>query len=302
MPIPLAPLIAAGGAIIGQGLNAASTGANNRKSRKWNEKMYAMQRQDSLSDWAMQNQYNHPSSQMARLREAGLNPNLVYGNGATAEGGQVRGTEVQSWRPEAAQFDLGAAAGSGLAAYYDTQVKQAQIDNLRVQNDVLEAERLSKLAGIDFTKSQTKTSDFKLALEEQLRDISIGQREADYKKTLADTKFTLNQDERATAMNASSIREAAERILRSRAERSKVPYEKREIEARIENLKRDATIKDYEIQLNKAGLSKGDALWLRIIAQLVSGKYGLKNLIPEDIKKGLRGGRDAIGNYYPATP
>ena len=64
--------------------NVIAQSSTNRKTREWNEKMYAMQRQDALADWRMQNEYNHPSAQMARLREAGLNPNLVYGKGADA--------------------------------------------------------------------------------------------------------------------------------------------------------------------------------------------------------------------------
>ena len=31
--------------------------------------------------WERANLYNEPSSQMDRLRKAGLNPNLVYGSG-----------------------------------------------------------------------------------------------------------------------------------------------------------------------------------------------------------------------------
>lgn len=87
MPIPLDPAmvaaIANSGANIGQ--NVASgilQGAQNRATRKFAREQYDRQRQDNLADWTMQNEYNSPTSQMARLREAGLNPNLVYGNGA----------------------------------------------------------------------------------------------------------------------------------------------------------------------------------------------------------------------------
>lgn len=39
--------------------------------------------------WKMQNEYNKPENQMKRLQEAGLNPNLVYGAGATTTAGPV---------------------------------------------------------------------------------------------------------------------------------------------------------------------------------------------------------------------
>lgn len=53
--------------------------------------MGAKQRQDAanrqnIKFWNMQNRYNTPTAQMARLKEAGLNPALMYGSGATNTG------------------------------------------------------------------------------------------------------------------------------------------------------------------------------------------------------------------------
>lgn len=53
--------------------------------------MGAKQRQDAANRqntefWNMQNKYNTPKNQMARLKEAGLNPALIYGSGATNTG------------------------------------------------------------------------------------------------------------------------------------------------------------------------------------------------------------------------
>lgn len=57
--------------------NLASVGLQgiiNRRAerRQWNR---------NVSMWKMQNEYNTPSNQMKRLKEAGLNPNLMYGKG-----------------------------------------------------------------------------------------------------------------------------------------------------------------------------------------------------------------------------
>jgi hypothetical protein len=40
----------------------------------------------NIKFWQMQNKYNDPSQQMARLKKAGLNPALIYGSGATNTG------------------------------------------------------------------------------------------------------------------------------------------------------------------------------------------------------------------------
>lgn len=95
-----APLIAAvaGGAgnILSAGLNYVSQSSMNKRAEKFNREMYARQRADALSDWNMQNAYNDPAAQMARLKNAGLNPNLVYGNGATTEAGAPRASNVST--------------------------------------------------------------------------------------------------------------------------------------------------------------------------------------------------------------
>ena len=42
--------------------------------------------QNNIKFWQMQNKYNDPTQQMARLKKAGLNPALIYGSGATNTG------------------------------------------------------------------------------------------------------------------------------------------------------------------------------------------------------------------------
>ena len=38
--------------------------------------------QQNIKFWNMQNAYNTPKEQMKRLKDAGLNPNLIYGSNA----------------------------------------------------------------------------------------------------------------------------------------------------------------------------------------------------------------------------
>lgn len=53
-------------------------------------KAYKTERKDAIQFWNMQNEYNNPSAQMARLQAAGLNPMLVY------SGGNVTGNSSSS--------------------------------------------------------------------------------------------------------------------------------------------------------------------------------------------------------------
>jgi len=42
--------------------------------------------QQNVKFWKMQNEYNTPANQMKRLKDAGLNPNLIYGSGSANTG------------------------------------------------------------------------------------------------------------------------------------------------------------------------------------------------------------------------
>ena len=80
------------------GANAFSTYQANAQSKKLMAKQFHYQKKM----WEMENEYNKPVNQMARLQEAGLNPNLVYGNGATSLGGSMGSVS----QPTAKELDL----------------------------------------------------------------------------------------------------------------------------------------------------------------------------------------------------
>lgn len=72
---------------IGNATAIGLAGSMNRDQQKrairYNWEMAKWQNATNIENWNMQNAYNHPSEQMKRLEEAGLNPNLVYDKGAS---------------------------------------------------------------------------------------------------------------------------------------------------------------------------------------------------------------------------
>lgn len=73
----------AGAAVTAMG-NYAGEVAKNK--RQWRYQQKAMAQQDIYNRelWDYQNAYNTPQAQMQRLKDAGLNPRLIYGPGAAA--------------------------------------------------------------------------------------------------------------------------------------------------------------------------------------------------------------------------
>lgn len=55
----------------------------NEKNRQWNLSLAKQQNQWNIEQWNRENAYNDPSAQMSRLRNAGLNPDLMYSNGVS---------------------------------------------------------------------------------------------------------------------------------------------------------------------------------------------------------------------------
>lgn len=54
-----------------------------RENNMANMELAKWTNEQNLNFWNMQNEYNTPANQMARLEDAGLNPNLMYGQGNT---------------------------------------------------------------------------------------------------------------------------------------------------------------------------------------------------------------------------
>lgn len=124
---------------------------NSREDEVWNR-----QNAYNLEMWNMQNAYNSPAAQMARYKEAGLNPNLIYGqsnSGGSISTGNLgsarqpggsppKGGRPGSYVPRGTNFDL----SNGVLSYYDAQARSAQVDNLRATNDVIRQEAQLKSA------------------------------------------------------------------------------------------------------------------------------------------------------------
>lgn len=138
------PLIGAATAAIGGGLNYFSNKQNNQA----NLNLYREQKQDNLDFFDIQNDYNHPSNQRKRLESAGLNPALMYGNGAaggaSGQASPIQKADIGIGQQRQPNFDF---VTQSLNSYYDVKIKQAQYDNIRQQattSDSLDALQVMK--------------------------------------------------------------------------------------------------------------------------------------------------------------
>lgn len=105
---------------------ASSIGSFGRGSPKKQYKWWKKQ-------FAHQAAYNHPTQQMARLAEAGLNPNLVYGEStAGATGQHTQGGEIDTSVPGPES-----AIGGAIEGYFNTRNAQLKTEEQSIQNSLL---------------------------------------------------------------------------------------------------------------------------------------------------------------------
>lgn len=128
---PLSAGIGAVGNLVSQLIGNRQEKRNQERQHEYNRELSETQYQRDLEMWNKANEYNSPLEQMDRLKKAGLNPNLVYGNGATATSSaqlpkyQSIGQSVSRMPP----VDIPGMIGM----FQDIQLKNAQIGATEAQ-------------------------------------------------------------------------------------------------------------------------------------------------------------------------
>lgn len=133
------------GAIIGDAIvGASSLGQgvfgylSTKETNKANRELAELSYQQNLEQWNRENAYNHPSAQMSRLREAGLNPNLVYGNGSAV---QTSAKSPQLAYPEMKTPHLEFNLPNVFNSILDMKMKAMQIEEIQSVRDKNIAEK-----------------------------------------------------------------------------------------------------------------------------------------------------------------
>lgn len=252
MPFPLLPLLGAAANIGSQIFNVAQQNRTNRKQQEFAVNMYNRQRQDSLADWAMQNEYNSPQAQMERLRNADLNPNLVYGNGSVVANSQSmpRAASQQSWSPQAPQF----SAAQSLEAYQNTQVTQAQYDNLRMQKTLMAQDLIAKTLE---NRKKAVDADVKEILKQNTINAAYASTQLINANLTNSWQIQEYRREHGDLTTETMKQQLMEQAIRIREKELGVTLKQQEIERikkQIELMEKDGRLKDLLIKLRANGM------------------------------------------------
>lgn len=164
--MPIDPVT--GAAIVGGLSNIASTAMGNRQS--WAASLGAWKRNVKQEQKIFERDaaYNSPQAQMERLRAAGLNPNLMYGQGTV---GNTSGSVAQMQTPRVEFPDVAGAAFGALKTVSQRQKNDADIRIKAAQEELVRANPYLSPGYVD---DLVKNLDAVADLKAQERDFMLG--------------------------------------------------------------------------------------------------------------------------------
>lgn len=135
-----------------------------RETNEANKELAEYQYEKNLEMWNYQNEYNTPQNQMKRLIDAGLNPNLMYGQGDTGNASNAPQYDAPRMEAYTGFGDLGVSSATtqlmqGLMGYANIKKTNAEADQIRQNTQNLEVQKqLTELQiiqqGFDNAKSE----------------------------------------------------------------------------------------------------------------------------------------------------
>lgn len=271
--------------VTGSAIDAASVAQLNKRQRKF-----------AIDMWNMQNEYNTPAMQMQRFKDAGLNPNLIYGQGNAGNAGAVATPELRA--PEFGKAISGAipAGLQALTEFTNVDMKIAQTDNLKAQQLVLQNEAMLKAAQTYDTLTSGDRKKFDLDQEILLKDVSADFRRESLRQLRTNIQLSINKDAREAAATSQSIEESFNRILNMQVVREKDAEEIQRIKQNIQILKQQGVLNQIEINLRKAGINPNSGVWEKAVGAILSNSIKA-DFSKEDIQQLGKKIKDGIWNW-----
>lgn len=205
--------------------------AENERTRQYNLHLAQMQNQWNLDQWNRENAYNLPSAQMARLREAGLNPDMMYQNGAsglTAASSPSMTSGAPATPQDMSALGMKQTVGDAMQNALSMEMQRAQIEATK--------------AATEKTKSETKGID--------ITNLTLGQmNEAQLQQYRDQHKLSGEQYNNLVLVNDNLKREGQQLDLNLKV--AKLRYQNLPNEIFLENLSRVVNIvfQDKQVQL-----------------------------------------------------
>lgn len=250
------PLLLPAATLIAGGASSAGQVAGSILTNRTNKKLSREARAYDFKMWNLQNEYNTPKAQMERYKEAGLNPNLIYGNGSVSgNASPVPRSPVTTVENPLKGLDLVNTVMSAISAYNDIRVKDQTISNMKTQEE--------------FTKTKMATETQNAILKRYLGEESLRKTKGlEFKnEILKNQALFAPQLSQANLENAY----ATLKLRRQQAQLNPQKFELNKIDMALKalQLEMDSKLKPY-------GLTQKDNYFMRLPALLYDAIKNLK--------------------------
>lgn len=187
-----------------------------------------------------QNAYNSPVAQMGRFDAAGLNPNLMYGQGSP-------GLQTSPARYEAPRVDMHFQPfqiPEVLGMYQDYQLKDAQIQQVEANTDYVRERTMNESLRQTLLDLQGKKGGIDLKTLEELAPYQRAIGKYQYHKAGLEVQ-KLSGDITLQGLKGSIMQK------------------------QNENLRMQNVFQKYEEQFRKQGITSADNIWVRVLTRML---------------------------------
>ena len=301
MPLPLAAIgagVAAAGAIgnIAGGFldrkaqrdinqkNIDFARENNAAQRLWERQQMEYQNKMNLDFWNMQNAYNNPAEQVKRMREAGLNPALLYGSAPSNTASDISSASGGASRPESPNLTAPRYGDLGLGALQGSMMQMMQFENQKRLTDA-QIRNLNASATKTLAETPANTDAARQIKDDALKaNLFKLQKEGDAISAL----YNLRQQQAGqnAVMMPLQAKMLTQQIANAVITAEYTGVRKQLAEKALLQADVQRQISMLELQLRKDGINANDPGWYKDI------KTGVKKIIDRNI------GNDSSNKYW----
>lgn len=225
--------------------------------------------QKDLEMWNMTNEYNSPQAQMQRLKDAGLNPNMVYGNGSAAnqaaKAPSFEAPRLEAYQGQSRDYQ------SAVDSFVNSMMTAAQIKSMSIQNKIAEYDADYKMLLADNQRTENDRNRLRLQAEQE-----------DYPSLRWRTKYETREKDLSA-----SIKETEKDILYQRQQMNEIDLRMAEVrekmqqdewlklKAQVDTEIANANIRQHEGRdYEELGIRPSDPLWSRILGNALINVFG----------------------------
>lgn len=254
MPIPAivgAAAISGGTGLINSILNRRNSRRDAKLNRNFAREMSDQKWQRDTEAWHRQNEYNSPTAQMQRLKEAGLNPNLMYGQGTTGNSSSMPTYQAPDYKQKTKALQL----PETIAMYQNIKARSQQINLMQKDSELKEQDVINKQLIGEQIQQKTKDLRDKNRLFNDLYDYSLQGKEYEVGKKREEVEYKRGQ------------------IIKLNKELNILENKKSEAKSRAEIKKYEALIKQKEAEMfQKFNIHPKESSWFKQLLYMIIGQ------------------------------